>query len=335
MFEWEWLFINKILERGRAINSTAILNLTINDDGLIATVLGTESYTVHIDKELDWISCTCPFASQNPVMCKHVAAILFYLEESKNEELVSFYKKLSQSPLAKKSLESKEKNQVREEVHQIKEKEKSEKERITVEKMAEWWRTLPERKAAEEEKKRLTKEKRKEREKKALNKQIREEERLQRILEKIKEEEKKRKEQEVQWKKNLAEQERLWQEQKKKRIEEEKRRQIKLEINEVEERKKAEEERQRKLDREVERKKKKLHKKFQDYFAEQDELLAQLERENQELDWSGTPYSMEMERLKKTGWYYSDEDEIDGKTSIEKNGKRIFVPDGFHLTEKE
>ena len=36
------------------------------------------------------------------------------------------------------------------------------------------------------------------------------------------------------------------------------------------------------------------------------------------------------QRLEDTGWYYSDEDELEGDYIVDKYGKDYFIPKGFH-----
>lgn len=340
MFEWEWLFFEKILERGRAIFSSAISNVAITEEGLTAKVQGTSEYTVKIDKELDWISCDCPFASEHPLFCKHMAALFFYLQNSEKQEEKEYWKKLSHSPLAQKALELKAKNQEKREAQKAKEDAKVERERIAAEKWADWWRTLPERKAAEEEKRKQAEERKKERERKAEEKRKREEERYKKLLAKIKEAEKKRKEQEKIW---IAERERRkaemeeWKKQQaileEKRKEEEKRRKALEEVKQEEARIKAEEDRQRKIDEDTARRIKHLPAAERKWLEEQNKYLEDLERENIDYSLDAIPPYTDDERLKDTGWYYSDVDEIEGVEYIDKYGKRIFVPDGFDLKE--
>ena len=54
------------------------------DDTVLATVYGSDDYTVRIelvDDEVSDMSCTCPHANEGNY-CKHMACICYYIEEN-------------------------------------------------------------------------------------------------------------------------------------------------------------------------------------------------------------------------------------------------------------
>lgn len=83
---WKNLFQEHIL--GRGLNyfiSDLVKNVYIKDNAIEATVYGTKEYKVGIKKENEEItdlSCNCPYADTGN-NCKHMAAVLFYLEDKK------------------------------------------------------------------------------------------------------------------------------------------------------------------------------------------------------------------------------------------------------------
>lgn len=81
---WRRLFAPQILDRGRDyFNSGRIEKIEQDGCFIDALVSGEESYTVQIDFENDYpaeMSCTCPYA-QHENYCKHMAAVLYALEE--------------------------------------------------------------------------------------------------------------------------------------------------------------------------------------------------------------------------------------------------------------
>ena len=80
--EWEYLFEEKILNRGRLYVSD-VKNLKKINDKIICNVSGSRDYYVTatiVDDELKDISCNCHY----PFNCKHEAALLYYLEKNKN-----------------------------------------------------------------------------------------------------------------------------------------------------------------------------------------------------------------------------------------------------------
>ena len=93
MYDWKKEFHSRILERGldyyqsgkiRSLNTLAV---SINGDGCIACsaeVEGSETYKVSIEAgglRVRKMSCTCPYAEEDGEHCKHMAAVLYKLEE--------------------------------------------------------------------------------------------------------------------------------------------------------------------------------------------------------------------------------------------------------------
>ena len=84
MASWEYLFEEKILDRGYYItDDVKVLNKSSRE--VNAIVSGTFDYDVKIifdsDSDVDSMSCTCPYFEIDN--CKHLAALLYYLEENK------------------------------------------------------------------------------------------------------------------------------------------------------------------------------------------------------------------------------------------------------------
>ncbi|NLJ41886.1 MAG: hypothetical protein GX352_09835 [Clostridiales bacterium] len=84
---WEDLFQSHILGRGLDYFIRNLVgNVYIKEDSIKATVYGTKEYNVEIvqkEEEIINLICNCPYAASGN-NCKHMAAVLFYLEgESK------------------------------------------------------------------------------------------------------------------------------------------------------------------------------------------------------------------------------------------------------------
>ena len=81
---WRHLFKEHILDKGNDYFITnRVGNVYTKDNMIEATVYGTEEYKVGIvkdDEEIIDLSCNCPYADAG-YNCKHMAAVLFYLEE--------------------------------------------------------------------------------------------------------------------------------------------------------------------------------------------------------------------------------------------------------------
>lgn len=86
---WKELFRTHILQRGLNYYDMGLVStLRKTESGYTAVVEGTEDYEVNIEIEDDRIydmECTCPYADAGNY-CKHMAAVLFEVEEGECEE---------------------------------------------------------------------------------------------------------------------------------------------------------------------------------------------------------------------------------------------------------
>ncbi|WP_353097674.1 SWIM zinc finger family protein [Tissierella praeacuta] len=84
---WKDLFQDHILGRGiDYFIRNLVENVYVKDNIIEATVYGTEEYKIEIVKhneEIRDLSCNCPYADGGN-NCKHMAAVLFYLEDKEN-----------------------------------------------------------------------------------------------------------------------------------------------------------------------------------------------------------------------------------------------------------
>lgn len=338
MLEWRELFIPTILCRGENISQSDISNVRISEEGLLAKIQGTATYDLHIHTGLDWILCSCPFAQNHGLACKHMAALFIYCENNWANEIIEFFKNSETSPLGQQAIKYKIKRLEKEHEKEKKKIELAEKERIALEEYQEWLRTEPQRQAEREERAKRAEERRKQRALKEEEKRKRREERERKRLEKLKAEEEKRKRLEEE--RRLAEekakkQREEWEAQRKKEQEEWERLRPIREENERRERERlaieAEEKRQEKLDKETARKRRFLPKHIKEKLAELDELIRMMEdAERVPIERCPLPYEQRMRRLQETGWYYEDYDELDGTIFVDKYGNEYFVPNGFH-----
>lgn len=88
---WRYLFQDHILGRGvDYFIRNLVENVYVKDNIIEATVYGTEEYKVEIVKDNEGIidlSCNCPYTDGGN-NCKHMAAVLFYLESKENTLVV-------------------------------------------------------------------------------------------------------------------------------------------------------------------------------------------------------------------------------------------------------
>ena len=337
MFEWRELFIPTILERGNKILQSNISEVHITEEGIRAKVKGTEEYDLLIRTGLNEMTCTCPFATQNNLACKHMAALLIFCENNWSREMAEFFKDSENSPFGKLAIKYKANRLEKERINAEKQAEKVERERIANEKYQEWLRQAPQRKAEQEEKARLAEERRKEKERLEEERRIRREEREKKRLErqraeeeKLKKLEEERRQAEERWKKQREE----WEARRKKEQEEWERLRPIREANEKREAERraqeAEEKRQKEIDKKVARKRHSFPKKLKDELAEIDEQLKRLEEAERDPGGGEFDKLTDSQRLEETGWYYSDEDELEGDYFVDKYGKEYFIPKGFH-----
>ena len=82
--DWKDGFLPHILARGeKYFEEGRVSRIQHCGDTYIATVAGTEDYTVTIDIENNkprYMECDCPYAADSEHYCKHMAAVLFALE---------------------------------------------------------------------------------------------------------------------------------------------------------------------------------------------------------------------------------------------------------------
>ena len=87
--DWKVLFSKTILGRGKKYaQEGAVEKLMKEGDRLRAIVTGTENYLVEISLRNGMpvtMDCTCPYASDGK-NCKHMAAVLFALENEEKGE---------------------------------------------------------------------------------------------------------------------------------------------------------------------------------------------------------------------------------------------------------
>ena len=338
MFDWRELFIPIILNRGEKLPRGNISNVKISEQGLTAQIQGTEVYDLQINTGLDWISCSCPFAQNNGLACKHLAALFVYCEENWTNEMLVFFKNAENSRLGQQAIKYKIKR-LEEELEKEREKlQDFETGGLVLENNQEWIRTDPQYQIKREEKARLVEERKKQKQVKEEEKRRKREERQRKYWEKIYKEEEERK--------RLQEERQFAEERAKKRIEEReaqrKKEQEEMECfrRALEERKErererlaieAEEKRQEKLDKKTARKMRRLPKRIQDKFKDDDEFIKMLEEAEREPRISDLSSDEEdLYRLKETGWYYDDVDKQEGYYCIDTDGKKIFILKGFH-----
>lgn len=100
-YNFEDYFESHILSRGKSYyKENRILNIWCQDNLITAYIDGFEIYRVELkvsDKKILNSYCSCPYSEDGEFMCKHIAAILYYLRENKIPELeISDKKQISQ-----------------------------------------------------------------------------------------------------------------------------------------------------------------------------------------------------------------------------------------------
>lgn len=86
MKNWHYLFEDKILGRGLSYMEDVEIDFR-SDEKVTATVWGTEEYKTEItfdDGFVDEMYCSCPYFDIDN--CKHLAALLFVLDENKKQD---------------------------------------------------------------------------------------------------------------------------------------------------------------------------------------------------------------------------------------------------------
>lgn len=325
MLEWRELFIPTILERGKKILHNNISDVHITEEGIRAKVKGTEEYDLLIRIGLNEMTCTCPFAMRNNLVCKHMAALLIFCENNWSEGMAEFFKDSENSPLGRLAIKYKVNRMEKERINAEKQALKAERERIANEKYQERMRNEQQRKIEQVEKARLAEERRKEKAILEEERRIRREERKKKLLESLKAEEEKFK--------KLEEERKIAEERRKRKREEWERLRPIREANEKREAERrvqeAEEQRQKKIDKVVARERHRFPKALKDELAEIDEQIKSLEDAERDLGGGEFDIMPDSERLKETGWYYSDDDLLEGDYFVDEDGKEYFVPEGF------
>ena len=108
-YGWTNRFDNQILYRGYEYYlQQSVSNIQITDGILTATVSGSEDYTVKIrfsGSDIISMDCTCPFAHE--YTCKHMAAVLFAVQN------ITPYENAVQTTELKKLIEEASESQIR------------------------------------------------------------------------------------------------------------------------------------------------------------------------------------------------------------------------------
>lgn len=90
-YDFEDYFDSLILSRGKNYyKENRILDIWCQDDLVTAYIDGSEIYRIELrvdDKKLNSFYCSCPYSEDGEYMCKHIAAVLYYLEENEIPEL--------------------------------------------------------------------------------------------------------------------------------------------------------------------------------------------------------------------------------------------------------
>lgn len=85
--DWRDWFEERILERGEDYAGWAVSDLKITPTKITANVHGSHDYEVGISLdqgEVTSMYCTCPYADRD--YCKHMAAVLYCIEEEETDE---------------------------------------------------------------------------------------------------------------------------------------------------------------------------------------------------------------------------------------------------------
>lgn len=103
-YDYEDYFDSNILTRGKKYyKENRILDIWCQKDLITAYIDGAEIYKVKIkanDKELKNFYCSCPYSENGEYICKHIASVLYYLEENDIPELETSNKKQQENKLA-------------------------------------------------------------------------------------------------------------------------------------------------------------------------------------------------------------------------------------------
>ena len=99
---WVDYFDKSILDRGFAYyNNHEIISIKKEKTKVSAEVSGSETYHVNIDlDDLTSMSCTCPYFKGGN-KCKHLAAVLFAIEEGVEEDIIEEEKHIDEYDIEK------------------------------------------------------------------------------------------------------------------------------------------------------------------------------------------------------------------------------------------
>ena len=164
MATWMDLFWDAILGRGMKITFDKITSIEQNADAIVATVVGTEPYTVTIKKDFSEMSCTCPCEGY---YCKHMVAVLRFLEQ--DEKLREILANFADSELGKRAVSFEQQRiaaNAKAEEQRAREIERAIKYQEYLKNLPQILKEREEKRKQAEEKKRIAEEKRKERERK-------------------------------------------------------------------------------------------------------------------------------------------------------------------------
>lgn len=96
-YDFEDYFNSFILSRGKSYyKENRILDIWCQQDLVTAYIDGSEIYRIELrvnDDELNNFYCSCPYSEDGKYMCKHIAAVICYLEENDIPELEILNKK--------------------------------------------------------------------------------------------------------------------------------------------------------------------------------------------------------------------------------------------------
>ena len=90
-YNFEDYFDLSILSRGKSYyKENRILDIWCQENTVTVYIDGSEIYRIELrinDKGLNNFYCSCPYSEDGEYMCKHIAAVLYYLDENEILEL--------------------------------------------------------------------------------------------------------------------------------------------------------------------------------------------------------------------------------------------------------
>lgn len=107
-YDFEDYFDSNILSRGKNYYiEDRILDIWCRDDLVTAYIDGSEIYRIELrvdGKNLNSFYCSCPYSEDGEYMCKHIAAVFYYLEANEIPELETSNKKVKKQGKHKSEL---------------------------------------------------------------------------------------------------------------------------------------------------------------------------------------------------------------------------------------